>query len=100
MAIGVAERDDIGTSGGYPFSAANFFRDKQGSRTLGCGLCCRFQMRLYMPLNEKLAELTDGGGGPLFAAFGAWIFTVVHTSEDFDRFEEPKNIFYLIEIIR
>lgn len=57
-------------------------------------------MRLYMPFNEKLAELADGGRGPLFAAFGAWIVTVVHMSEDFDRFEEPKNVFYLIEIIR
>ena len=83
-----------------PSSICQFFRDEQLSRALVFGLCCRFQTRLYMQLNAKLAELADSGGGPLFAAFGAWIFTVVHTSEDFDHFEEPKNIFYLIEIIR
>lgn len=43
-------------------------------------------MRLYMPFNESLAELTDCGGGPLFAAFGVWVVAVFHTSEDFNRF--------------
>ena len=57
-------------------------------------------MRLYMPFNEKLAELADGRRGQLFAAFGVWIVAVVHTGEDFDHCEESENGFYLMEIIR
>lgn len=83
-----------------PSSICQFFHDEQLSLALVFGLCCRFQMRLYMPFNEKLAELADGGRGQLFAAFGVWIAAIVHKGEDFDHFEESEKSFYLMEIIR